>query len=309
MISIVIPLYNKADSIKSTLDSVIAQTWSEFEIIIIDDGSTDNSVERAGSCTDKRIRLIRQENQGVSAARNRGIEEARFDYIAFLDADDEWENDYLECQVNLIRSFPGCGVFGCAYQFRNYKGIEKKIQLNNLSFEGKKGILTNYFVVASSSHPPLWTSAVVVEKKYLIQIGGFPVGIKIGEDLLAWARLAVLCKIAYRTEPKAFFVQTVSESYVTAPSRSPEPEDRVGLELERLYKSHPSVSGLKGYVSLWFKMRASMFLLLNKRKKTVSECIKALQYNWKNGKVWMYLILILFPKSFRYKIFQKWGNQ
>lgn len=90
MFSVVIPLYNKAQSIKSTLQCVLNQTSGEFEVLIIDDGSTDESVARVNEFSDSRIRLIQKPNGGVSSARNRGIEEARYRYIALLDADDVW---------------------------------------------------------------------------------------------------------------------------------------------------------------------------------------------------------------------------
>ena len=94
MISVVIPLYNKEEQIADTLQSIFAQTFQDFEIVIVDDGSTDNSVEEVEKFDDSRIRLIHQTNAGVSAARNRGIEEARGELIAFLDADDEWKPEY-----------------------------------------------------------------------------------------------------------------------------------------------------------------------------------------------------------------------
>ena len=95
MISIIIPLYNKEANIKKTLKSVLAQDYSDFELIIVNDGSTDKSVEVINSSfNDSRIQIINQENKGASAARNRGVEASKFNYISFIDADDEWETDY-----------------------------------------------------------------------------------------------------------------------------------------------------------------------------------------------------------------------
>lgn len=95
MFSIIIPLYNKADYIAETLKSVLNQTYCDYEVIVVNDSSTDNSLEVASSFQDERIHIYTKENEGVSAARNYGIMHAKYDYIAFLDADDIWESDYL----------------------------------------------------------------------------------------------------------------------------------------------------------------------------------------------------------------------
>ena len=102
MISVVIPLYNKEKQIAKTLQTVLNQTYQNFEIVIVNDGSTDGSVEEVLRISDSRIRLVNQENGGVSAARNRGIDEAKGEYIAFLDADDLWDIDHLEVLYQLL---------------------------------------------------------------------------------------------------------------------------------------------------------------------------------------------------------------
>src|SRR5699024_6424946 len=101
MFSIVIPLYNKELSITNTLQSVLNQTFTDFEVVIVNDGSTDNSVEKVEAFNDPRIRLIHQANAGVSAARNKGIEEANYDWISFLDADDLWMENHLSILKNM----------------------------------------------------------------------------------------------------------------------------------------------------------------------------------------------------------------
>ena len=106
MFSIVIPLYNKELSISNTIQSVLDQTFQNFEIVIVNDGSTDNSVKEVEEFDDKRIRLIHQKNQGVSAARNRGIEEAKYEWVAFLDADDLWMKEHLEEYAKVVIENP-----------------------------------------------------------------------------------------------------------------------------------------------------------------------------------------------------------
>ena len=152
MISVVIPLYNKEKQIKRTLQSILAQTFQDFEIVIVNDGSIDNSIIEVEKVKDSRIRLIHQKNAGVSAARNKGIEEAKYELIAFLDADDEWKSKYLEVQYNLYRKYPECDIFACNYEFVNEKHDISPTIIKKLSFEENDGILNNYFEVACVSH-------------------------------------------------------------------------------------------------------------------------------------------------------------
>lgn len=256
MISVVIPLYNKEQSIASTLQTVLNQTYQDFEIVIVDDGSTDHSVGEVTKMTDPRIRLIHQENAGVSAARNRGIEEAKGEYIAFLDADDEWKSDYLKTQYELTQKYPECSVFACNYEFKDGQGKVTPTIIRKIPFKGEDGILSNYFEVASCSHPPICSITIMVKKNAIQSIGGFPVGIKSGEDLLTWARLAVNGKIAYAKQAYAVF-NVEGYSISEKPKRIPAEQDIVGQELKALLKAHPS-KGLRLYNALWHKMKFNL---------------------------------------------------
>lgn len=262
MISVVIPLYNKEKQIAKTLQTVLNQTYQNFEIVIVNDGSTDGSVEEVLRISDSRIRLVNQENGGVSAARNRGIDEAKGEYIAFLDADDIWAKDHLESLNILIKHFPSSKARATNYNFLN-KGKYKDIILNSLSFDGFEGVLDNYFEVASNSNPPIWSSAVCVDKDLLKLIGGFPEGITSGEDLLTWARIALLTNFAFTKRVTATFNLGDVDSAVAR--RKNDDSDIVGDELKKLYISHKNVKGLKSYLSLWYKMKAMNSLQLNDR--------------------------------------------
>ena len=101
-VSVIIPLYNKAPYVRRALDSVAAQTFTDFEVIVVDDGSTDGGAELVAAYGDSRVRLLRQANAGPGAARNRGIAEARGDILAFLDADDVWLPVFLEESMRLL---------------------------------------------------------------------------------------------------------------------------------------------------------------------------------------------------------------
>lgn len=249
MISVVIPLYNKEESIASTLQAVLNQTFTDYEIVIVNDGSTDNSVAEVRKVQDDRIRLIHQQNAGVSAARNRGIEEAKGDLIAFLDADDEWKSEYLATQFQLYQEYPDCAVFACNYGFCDLNGNISLPTIRKLPFVVEKGRLSNYFEVASCSNPPICSISIMVKKEAIRAIGGFPIGVKSGEDLLTWARLAVNCKIAYSKSVLAIYKLGHSIP------RPPEYQDVVGKELENIYHHSTHIKGLRRYVAYWYKMR------------------------------------------------------
>lgn len=249
MFSIIIPLYNKEGLIRKTLETVFGQTYPDFEVIVVNDGSTDGSIkEIEENYNDPRLRIINQKNSGVSAARNRGIDEAKGEYIAFLDADDEWLPCYLENKKKLIERYPHAIVYASNYEFRKTDGSKRMPLLRGLPFSGDTGIMDNYFEVASHSDPPLWTSAVVVRKEAFKDIR-FPLGIKSGEDLLTWARLATIGKIAWSAEVAAIYNQGFSNP------RPPETVDRIGECLEALYARHRENIHLRGYVAFWYKMR------------------------------------------------------
>ncbi|WP_071150364.1 glycosyltransferase family 2 protein [Bacteroides ndongoniae] len=293
MISIIIPLYNKEHSIASTLQTVLNQTFQDFEIIIVNDGSTDHSIDEVSKITDSRIRLINQTNAGVSAARNRGIEEAKGEFIAFLDADDEWKPDYLKTQYELAQKYPECSVFACNYEFKDAKGKVTPTIIRKLPFKGKDGILSNYFEVASCSHPPICSITIMVKKRVIQSIGGFPIGVKSGEDLLTWARLAVNGEIAYNKQAYAIF-NVEGYSISEKPKRIPAEQDIVGQELKALLKAHPS-KGLRLYNALWHKMRSSIYLRLKMRKQSIREALISIRYNPLNYKLYIYIVLNLLP--------------
>lgn len=305
-VSVVIPLYNKSSTIARTLATVAAQTYSDYEVVVVDDGSTDGSADIVRRINDPRLRIICQPNGGVSAARNRGIDEARGEFIAFLDADDEWKPDYLETQVALTEKYPGCDVFCTDYEFRDSQGKVTPTIIRRLPFTTDDGILSNYFEVASHSHPPVCSISIMVRKSAIQSVGCFPVGIKSGEDLLTWARLAVSHQIAYSRKTLAVFVFDYVLFNEDQRKRSPEEEDIVGRKLIQLYRQNKSTIGLKSYVGLWHKMRARIYIQKKQRWKALTECAKSLHYSC-NKKVLAFFVLSLLPYSFSNYLFRKWG--
>lgn len=310
MFSIVIPLYNKEKQIANTIKSVQNQTFQEFEIVIVNDGSTDNSANIVKQINDKQIRLINQPNGGVSSARNTGIKNASSEYIAFLDADDEWREDYLETIFNMINQYPECDVFATNYKIVDTNKNERvPVNINFAKFsktlDNQYGILDNYFDFASLTAPPLWTSAIICTKASILKVGLFPNGIRMGEDLIVWAKLANNFKICYSKKIKAIYnFKATSELLDDEPL--PDEPDYVGNELKLFLNNKKNdTSSLNNYISLWHKMRTTMYIANFMREKAIKESFKMLYYNPKKFKNYLILLLCLFPHKLRILISKK----
>jgi glycosyltransferase involved in cell wall biosynthesis len=206
-ISVVIPLYNKVRHIARAINSVLAQTNNDFELIIVDDGSTDGSAEIVKNSTDSRIRLVRREHidsWGGHAARNLGIAEARASLIAFLDADDEWLPEHLATLSRLAKKYPECGACATGYELVEPSGHRWTPQFKFIPESPWEGIIDNYFK-SSLGWPPVWSSAVAVWKHVFEEVGLFPVGIKRGGDLDMWGRIALKYPISFSNKVSAIY--------------------------------------------------------------------------------------------------------
>ncbi len=185
--SIVIPLYNKENFVQNTLKSVLNQTFQDFEVIVVDDGSTDKSAEKVKEFNNPKINYFRIENQGVSTARNIGIQKSKANYICFLDADDYWYPYFLEEMHSYILLYPEQKVFACAIEFQ----IENKIIPSVYSIE-KKGNhqIIDYFE-SSLKQSALWSSSSVFEKSVFEKSGVFNPKYQAGEDTDLWVRVGL----------------------------------------------------------------------------------------------------------------------
>ncbi len=201
MFSVVIPLYNKEKQIKQTLESVLNQTFGDFEIVIVNDGSKDGSVQVVQSINDPRIRLINQENGGVSAARNRGIKESNNEWIAFLDADDLWEENKLEEVNKIIQNMVETNYWICS-GYQSLKGEKKH------SFVYPNCGLINDALYTLVDGLRIQTSTVVARKKYFMEDERlfFAVGINASEDREVWYRLAFRFPLYYINKSLSYYV-------------------------------------------------------------------------------------------------------
>ncbi len=186
LFSVVVPVFNKDGSIERMLASVLNQQYMPSEIIIVNDGSTDNSIQLINNYNHifrGIIKVIDQSNLGVSVARNTGISACSYNYIALLDADDEWLPCHLSDIHALIKKYPNAIAYSCNHivhdSINNYQ--RKKGVISNSKF-----ILINNFFATSAKHNILNSSTVVLNFKRIQNPKIFPEGIKVGEDLFAW---------------------------------------------------------------------------------------------------------------------------
>ena len=209
--SVIIPLYNKAPYVAKAIGSVLAQTFTDYELIIVDDGSKDDSAEKAvqaiGNHTN--VRLIKQENAGVSMARNNGAAISQGDYLCFLDADDWWEPTFLEEMSKLVEEFPDAGIYGTNYIIVNETKHKTRISPIGVDAGFEKGYINYCQVFAKTLAMPLTSISVAIPRPVFDEMKGFPKGIKFGEDFLLWIRIALKFKVAFLNKPLAYYNQDV----------------------------------------------------------------------------------------------------
>lgn len=301
--SIVIPLFNKEQTIRRALLSVINQDYQDFEIIIVNDGSTDLGRQKAAGIRDPRIRIIDQENRGVSAARNAGIQAARNRMIAFLDADDEWMPDFLQTIVQLHQKYPECEVYGTSYLIGSPSGKIKRAHLFSLLKNEHDLIMKNYFEIVCQSDPPFNSSSVAVSKESISAVGMFPVGILGGEDLLTWARLAMNYQIAFSTRVCSIYWRP---DWTERNVRTPDERDRVAEELQDMFMENGAFRNrqYRFFLAHWYKMRAATYLARNDGSRARRHACSGLQLRPWHPRLWAFLIISIFPGQSKYRIWK-----
>ena len=307
MISIVIPLYNKAEAIARSVSSVLAQTESDWELIVVDDGSKDNGQDIVQQFNDPRIKLERQANAGVSAARNRGIALATNEIIAFLDADDYWAPNHLENLNLIIKEFPLASMYATAY-FEVHKSGKLNLKcFKEEHIENDAFILANLFQSMCVFGLAIQTSAVAVKKEALAQIEGFPVGINAGEDIITWARLACNGQVAYTKKASSYYVYPpIGQDRIKA-IRRPQKFDYVGIELAKLAKLFPEYElDIMRFLGDWHRIRAMLFLELGEKKECISELKSAIKITGVKSKDILSFVSVGLPRPFIYVLLRIW---
>ena len=205
--SVIMPLYNKAAYVKKAIRSVLEQTYPHYELIVVNDGSKDNSAVIAEELLKEvpNARLINQENAGVAVARNNGVAEAKGDYVCFLDADDWWDVSFLQEMQQFIKDYPEAGIWGTNYWYVKKGKTHVAVPCETAYINYPK-------LYAETSAMPICTGAVCMTKKMFFENCGFPQGIKLGEDFLLWSKIALNHKVAFLNKAIAYYNNDIPAS-------------------------------------------------------------------------------------------------
>lgn len=286
MFSVVIPLYNKEKSIRNTVQSVLAQTVTDFELVIVNDASTDSSREIVANIQDSRIRIVDKPNGGVSSARNEGIVSARFEYIAFLDADDLWETDFLETVRQLIVDYPEADCYTTGY------ACKYNSETLNVFGARERGIIRDFFRQVYIG-PVMHSSSICVRRSTFNQVGYFNTTILRGEDYDMWARFGRQTCIAATPEVKVLYRLDVENS---AMAKLHEPK---ALWLYNIPADSYKNRDEKKYYTRFLHRQVLEYLLKGKFKWAR----EIASHNWKIAGWFSYLLL---PRSIQLRQFSSW---
>ena len=297
-LSVVIPLWNKEPYVKNTLESVRDQTYTDFEILVINDGSTDGSADIVQAFADPRLRLIVQQHQGISAARNRGISEAGGDLIAFLDADDEWLPTFLETIVRLYKDCPQAGIFSTAYKFKKPGGYFEKAKYTHLPDPPWEGILPNYFRSAQSRSPVTLTSATVFKKSVFGAAGSFMAGTWL-EDCEISARIAFLYPVAWSSRVEVIYRRDVTTSALRIVQLLDDP-----AVIDTLKKGLPLCTDgtrkdVLNLIGKYYKLSSIEYARCGDKKNAVRCITESLRYLRGYRLIKPFLLRAIFPQPFR----------
>ena len=256
-VSVVIPTYNRADKVRSAIDSVLAQTLSDLEVIVVDDGSSDDTQRLLSVAYGDRIRYFFQTNQGVSAARNKGIREARGEWIAFLDSDDHWEEDKLEWQFKALDQFgPQCGACYTDVRFFNHPEARTMFQLAQESYchKGIMGVNNDVLRVLVTPGGPgmvICPSSFLARADTVRRTGGLNARLRFQQDTEFMFRVAMLTGFCYVSCPLVWFDRSPVEVRHMGQLVPGVPRGEASTEWDRVeFILHDSVNWLEGLLQL-----------------------------------------------------------
>jgi glycosyltransferase involved in cell wall biosynthesis len=303
--SIIIPLYNKASYIEKTIQSILAQSHQNFEIIVVDDGSKDAGPVLVGAFQDDRIHLIRQANGGVSRARNVGIDSACGELICFLDADDLYHPSYLETVVSMAKKNIDIVFFATSY----VRISSQDLTVIDWAFgdHDSHEIIDDFFY-RWRFDVRLWTGTVAVRRLNLIQLQPcFPVGESVGEDHDLWFRLSELYKLAYCPEKLAVYRVGVEDSLSASHEMFALPPSYLRLEQRALAGDFPPqlCSSALALVSD-VKVTVARTFLKSGQRRIAFKHLLGIRRGFCSKRWWVSLIMCFFSTSSMVKLWDNW---
>lgn len=294
--SIVIPLYNKEKSISRAVNSVLAQSYKDFELIIVNDGSSDNSLAVVENIKDRRIKIISKTNGGVSNARNVGIDAALCEWILFLDGDDYWKANHLETILELLQKYPDADMYSTLISENSDKGLN---YIANSLADSFEDYVDDYF-----KHAPYGTifhsSSVCIKKEALMNVGGFDTNLKHGEDLDMWFRIMINKKgVVKKTSTVVYDLFAENRAMLSRCKY----ENHLLSKIDD-YRS-TEIKNLNEFID-YFILRNSVPYYFSEEKKHINPLLKKVKINKNIGLLWTYVYSDLFYQInlFLYKFYK-----
>lgn len=248
--SVVIPLYNKEKDIVNTINSVLNQSYEADEIIVVDDGSTDMSVQLIEESFARKVKVIGQKNMGVASARNKGVLEAKNAYICLIDGDDIWEMGFLGEIAELIKKYPTANFYATAHKHIDEEG---KLLSSKVPFlEDYQGVLENFIDVFRKNYGLLNSSSVCIEKSSFVL---FPLGEKKGEDICVWLELALQGSLAFSAKPLSIYRLNASNRSATIHN-----EAIIPCPIKWFYKNQVKIESHKYFKSIKKFIYSNLFI-------------------------------------------------
>jgi glycosyltransferase involved in cell wall biosynthesis len=277
--SIIIPLYNKQNFIARSVNSVLAQVYEDFELIIVNDGSTDNSLNVISSIHDNRIKIVNKTNGGVSSARNAGVDVAVYDWVCFLDADDYWLTNHL-LEINyLLCKYPEGKIFTTLIQENSNKGLRS---VPNEFPDNFEGYIEDYFCFAKTS-TVFNSSSVCIYKKALIAIDKFDTNLTHGEDLEVWFKLLFKYKGVLISKPTVVY-DLISENRAMQSFCN---FNKHLLSKINLYRND-EIYGLNDFID-YFTLRNSVPYYFSNNRNDVIPLISLVKDRKTVNRIWSYI--------------------
>ena len=294
--SIIIPLYNKEPYVAKAVNSVLSQTYPDFELVIMDDGSKDESYDVASKAIEGRenCHIHRQENAGVSMARNNAAALSRGDYLCFLDADDWWDPNFLTEMSGLIDVCPDAGIYGTGYTIVNEKKNKTRVAPIAVEPGFERGYINYCRVYSKTLAMPLWTGAVCIPRAIFNEMQGFPKGIKLGEDFLLWMKIALKYKVAILNKPLSFYNQDVEAVNRGVVRKGYDPDSFMTFHFDQFEedeKKDPDLKLLLDRLRVYSLLR---FRFSNSHKERVNREIAKVDFSNVDRKYW-YFYKLPFP--------------